>query len=226
MKIAVYSDVHGDVEALRRAHAQAGRLGCVEHLCCGDLVDEAQPAAAIVGFALSERVGCVRGNHERWLLQARREGRYRHPLPPLTAAFIESLPPSRVLRMDGVRVAILHGRPGSDLDGLYEGDLCMAVVRGLLAEAECDVLLAGHTHQALAVHHPGGGLVANPGALGRPPFVQTGPVALVSPTGETRVQESPPSASGTFGVLDIPERRFRLHDLNGRIIPDASREST
>jgi len=219
MKLGVYSDVHGDVEALRVAHRLAEGLGCSVHVCCGDLVDKAQPADEITAFVMEKRLSCVRGNHERWLLAAVRDGRYRYPLPRTTKVFLETTPASLIQDLDGIRVAVHHARPGSDMDGLFEDDLSVADVRGLLAEAECDVLLVGHTHQAFAVSHPGGGLVGNPGALGGPPFVQVGSVALISSTGESRVLARPESAAGTFGVLELPECRFQVCDLTGRTLP-------
>ncbi len=219
MKIAVYSDIHGDLAALRVAHAAAERLGCSAHVCCGDFVDEQQPAAEIIAFLMETGVSCVRGNHERWLLAAVREDRYCHPLPRAAIAFLEDLPTQLDLELAGVHVAVHHARPGSDMEGLYQDDLSMADVRGLLAEAECDILFVGHSHQAFVVRHPGGGLVANPGALGTPPYVQVGPVALISGSGESRVLDRHESAHGTFAVLELPERRFHLYDLAGRSLP-------
>lgn len=210
MKVAVYSDIHGDLDALRVAHATAERLGCAAHLCCGDFVDEGRPAAEVIAFLIEMGMSCVRGNHERWLLSALRKGRYDHPLPRAAIAFLEDLPTQLDLELAGVRVAVHHARPGSDMEGLWEDSLGMADVRGVLAEADCDVLLVGHTHHAFVAHHPGGGLVANPGALGRPPFVRVGPVALISRSGASRVLAEGSSASGSFGVLDLPERRFRI----------------
>lgn len=264
MKVAVYGDIHGDVEALRRARAQAERLGCRAHLCCGDFVDEGQPAAEIIALLRKTGTPCVRGNHERWLLAALHEGRYRHPLPPAAVGFLAALSPSLTLepgRLAGARVAVHHARPGSDMDGLYPGpvlgapgsvpgdtgndagfpgpaprfpgpapgfpglapgfpghvpggDLTMAAVRRLLAAAGCDVLLVGHTHQAFAVHHPGGGLVANPGALGRPPFVSVHRVPIIGQPGRSPGGEGSPGAAGTFGILVLPQRRFVVLDLD------------
>ncbi len=48
--IAVYGDVHGDLDAFSSAYAQALRLGCTTHLCLGDFVDEARPAEGVIAF--------------------------------------------------------------------------------------------------------------------------------------------------------------------------------
>ena len=46
----------------------------------------------------------------------------------------------------------------------------------------------------------------NPGALGRPPYIQ--PAHL-------------PAEAGTFGVLTLPERTFEVYDLTGARVPIA-----
>jgi predicted phosphodiesterase len=219
--VAVYSDVHGDLDALRAAHGLATRLGCAVHLCAGDFVDEAHPAEELIAFLVDHRVRCIRGNHERWLLAAARGGHLAHPLSGAAVAFLEGLPTHLHLRLDGTRVAVHHARPGSDMDGLYAEDLRLPELRQLLAEAACDVLLVGHTHQPAVARHPGGGLVANPGVLGRPPFVQTSAGAVFGPNGVTPIPRDPAPPVGTFGVLALPERSFDVYELSGARVPIA-----
>ena len=57
-----------------------------------------------------------------------------------------------------------------------------------------DVLIVGHTHQAFALRF-GDRLIANPGALLRDPAPGAG---------------NPP-ATGTFGVLELPARTWRVY---------------
>lgn len=223
MRTAVYSDIHGDLEALQKAYALALRLGCSAHLCCGDFVDEAHPADGIIMFLMEHEIRCVRGNHERWLLASLREARYRFNLSRAAVGFLEALPPHLNLELQGVLVAIHHARPGSDMAGLYETDLSMAGLPELLEEGACDVLLVGHTHEAFVAKHPGGGLVANPGALGRPPFVQRNRVAIIGADGVAREPSNGLGRTGTFGVLEVRERRFEVLSLDGtRVLGDLS----
>lgn len=74
----------------------------------------------------------------------------------------------------------------------------------MLAEVGADVLLVGHTHQPFQVDAAGGGVVANPGALLRDPGEP--PPALATTNEPTRGD----AAGGTFGVLELPSKRFTI----------------
>ena len=61
--------------------------------------------------------------------------------------FLAALPTQWDAVLDGVRVAIRHARPKSDMDGI---DALLAIgpeVRRWLAETEADVFVVGHTHE-------------------------------------------------------------------------------
>jgi predicted phosphodiesterase len=77
-------------------------------------------------------------------------------------------------------------------------------VPGLLAEAEADLLVVGHTHEQLILEAPDRpGLIVNPGAMLRTPVDDTHPPWLLNPeTG--RFARSEPKPGGTFAVVELP----------------------
>jgi len=92
--------------------------------------------------------------------------------------------PSWERTIAGVRMAVWHASPG---------DVMRAVVGAILATAAADVLVVGHTHVPMRLTAPKGSIV-NPGSILRQP-----------PSAE-RIP-----ASGTFGLLELPARRFTVH---------------
>jgi predicted phosphodiesterase len=65
-KLAIISDVHGDVHALRDALAQIDRLDCDQIVCGGDLVDWGLFPAETIELLRERKIPCIRGNHDRW----------------------------------------------------------------------------------------------------------------------------------------------------------------
>jgi hypothetical protein len=80
------------------------------------------------------------------------------------------------------------------MEGVYPDQIEFELARGHLESAEADVLLVGHTHLAFALEVAEVGTIANPAALLRSPA--DGADGL--------------PATGTFGVLELPSRRFRV----------------
>ncbi len=201
-QIAIYSDVHGDHHALSTAFGLARSLGCTRHLCCGDLVDEAHGADEVIDFARAKYIQCIRGNHERWFLASAR-------ITAISAAnrrYLETLPHELNLRSESTAIAVHHGQPGSDMAVIFPEDLTRNEIRSLLADAHCDILIVGHTHLPMLATHASGGLIVNPGALGRPPYIPPAHIKF---------------ETATFGVLTLPDRTFDVYDLTGQRVPMA-----
>ncbi len=177
MRVAIFSDVHADVHAVQDALKQAARLGCDAIVCAGDLVDYGLFPEETIALLRERRIPCIRGNHDRWAVGI---GRADDPdgtssaaprdstgwgLPREAVDFLARLPLRWDAVIEGVRVAVRHGTPGSDMDGVLPGVASAADVDRWLDEANADVLVVGHTHLAFELRARGGGLVVNPGAL-------------------------------------------------------------
>lgn len=208
-RIAFISDVHADVHALRDALAQVERLGCDLVLCAGDLIDWGLFPEETLDLLRTPRVPCIRGNHDRWAL---REGHDMSgwDLTRRSLEHLESLPTRWSKTIDGVRVAMWHARPESDMDGIDPARATEPYLHQWLAEAEADVLIVGHTHLTFALSTSAGGLIANPGALLRDPAHPMERAMIFDrETGE--FVPGPEPEGGTFGILELPSRRFAVH---------------
>ena len=206
-RIAVISDVHADVHALRDALASIERLGCDEVICAGDLLDWGLFPEQTIALLRELRIPCIRGNHDRWAVRDGRDAS-AWDLPRDAVAFLAELPTHITRVVDGVRVAIWHARPGSDLQGIYP-DASEEELDALLTQASCDVLVVGHTHVAFA-RSVARGLVANPGALLRDP-AHPMDQAMLFDRESGRFVPSPAPGGGTFAILELPSRTFTIH---------------
>jgi putative phosphoesterase len=207
MKLAIISDLHADVHALRDALAQIERLGCDEIVCAGDVLDYGRFPERTIALLQERRIPTIRGNHDRWAVsEGHDSGGWR--LTTRAIEFLESLPTSWTRTIDEVRVAVWHARPKSDMKGLYPDDSTTELA-SQLDRAEADVLVVGHTHVPFA-RFVDRRLVCNPGALLRDPAQPMDGAMLFDPASGKFVP-APAAGGGTFGVLELPTLRFTVH---------------
>ena len=119
-RLAIISDVHADLHALRDALAQAERMECAAIVCCGDLVDYGAYPDETIELLEQRAIPCIRGNHDRWAVMGDATPRERGTacLSPATMRYLAELPTTWNTVIDGTRVAARHGTPGSDMDGI------------------------------------------------------------------------------------------------------------
>ena len=212
MKLAIITDVHADLLALTDAIASIDRMGCDQIVCAGDLVDYGRFPGKTLSLLQERSIPTIRGNHDRWALGGKlMSGK---PLSDKGVLFLLSLPLQLERLLDGVRIAVHHGQPKKDMEGVYPDQLSREEAIRLLDRADTDVLIVGHTHIPFRIEVRGRGVICNPGALLRdavdPPHATA--VFDVS-TGEFVPGPSP--TPGLFGVLDLPSLDFKVYAATG-----------
>jgi putative phosphoesterase len=205
MLLGVLSDVHADLDALTDALAALDQLGCRVIVCAGDLVSYGAEPDRTVALVAARAIPCARGNHDRW---AARDGRDLggRALSRQTALQLRALPERLERTLEGVRVAVWHARPGDDMAGI-QADADADELRRVAAESGAEILIVGHVHSPMVIE-VGARLIVNPGALLR-----------------SKSDAFDVATSGTFGVLELPARTFRVFRARGgaEIDPDARR---
>jgi putative phosphoesterase len=189
-RLGLISDVHGDSAALRDALAQLERLDVHQLVCAGDLLDWGPSPGRCLELLQERQIPCVRGNHD----YVDAGGGTFDPLVYLSSkalAFLDAMPPSWEHTIAGVRIAVWHASPGDVMRGIHPGR--GADVGSILLTASADVLVVGHTHVPMRLSSAKG-VIVNPGSILRQP---------------PRSERIP--ASGTFGVLELPSKRFTVH---------------
>ena len=184
MRIAVISDVHGNLPAFRAALDEVDRRGPFDALVGGgDVAFGGAFPEQCVWLAQTRRLASVRGNTDEWIV-ALSEGRDPdgHPLDVMRqdagrwaagqlgddgVGFLRSLPFDwRCNGPSGQRLRVVHATPWS-VHEIVLPDADQATTERMLDESGADVLLYGHIHRAY-VRHVGERTLACVGSVGMP----------------------------------------------------------
>lgn len=191
MKIAVISDVHGNLLALEAVLADIARQGVDQTVNLGDILSGPLQPAETADFLMARNFPSIAGNHERQLLQqwdgspeaidpSSSDGYAARKIIARHAQWLRAMPQFYWLTPE---VLLVHGTPGSDRVYWLETvtpDFGRHGSRGMRAATPAEVLqrlqtregvagaslvLCGHTHVPRAVQC-GGTLIVNPGSVG------------------------------------------------------------
>ncbi|MBJ7391559.1 MAG: metallophosphoesterase family protein, partial [Chthoniobacterales bacterium] len=64
MRIAIFGDIHSNLEALQSVLADAQTQGCTHHICLGDLVGYSADPVACINLVRSLDCPVIKGNHD------------------------------------------------------------------------------------------------------------------------------------------------------------------
>ncbi|MES2453306.1 MAG: metallophosphoesterase family protein [Pseudomonadota bacterium] len=193
MRIAVISDIHGNIAALDAVLADIATRDVdlivnLGDICSGSLFPS-ETADRLMPLALPT----IRGNHERQLVTLPRERMGQSDLyaaerlRPDQLAWLGGLPTSLRIADD---VLLVHGTPDSDLtyfletvteDGLREATLPEVEQRA--GDTDAAAILCGHTHLPRSVRLTDGRLIVNPGSVGLPAYDDDRPFPHVVESG-------------------------------------------
>lgn len=176
MKLAVISDIHGNLPALNAvlADIQAQSVDLILNL--GDIVSGGLFPAETADRLMPLNIPTIRGNHERQLLEqdvATMSLSDRHASERLRAQhwhWLQNLPAELTISGD---VLMVHGVPGDDRIYLLEEVNATGVrpssearVLSLVADRNASLILCGHTHIPRQLRLADGRLIVNPGSVG------------------------------------------------------------
>lgn len=188
MRIALLSDIHSNLEALR---AVLDSLPSVDRiLCLGDIVGYGADPAQVIDLLRERGAEALQGNHD-WAvvtgdtaefnpLAARAVEWTRSVLDRGPVDFLRRLP--RTLEVEGCDALAVHGSP---LDPLFEYVTGAGAARGCFGATSRSLILLGHSHIAMRFAlregrvegraFPEGGAetlgprtILNPGSVGQP----------------------------------------------------------
>lgn len=198
VKIGILSDLHADLKMTRRALAVLEDQTVNLVVCAGDLVYRGEDGDAVVALIRERAIPCVQGNHDAdaadtqdWLLQrADLSALHSQLLNAASLQFLADLPATLRFEWEGVRVLLAHGTPENKFETLFP-ESPTARFQRLAADSSADVIIGGHTHQAMQVR-AGGVWFLNPGSVWHNRFG---------------------NVKQTCAVLTLPEIDFQLFDV-------------
>jgi len=197
-RLAVLSDIHGNLPALQAVVADFERQGVDQVVTLGDHASGPLWPAETLAFLMAQPWVQIAGNHEQQLLHHPPErhnlsDQYAYArLDPPARAWLAALPLQLRIGSGPAQADILlcHGAPGDEncylletVAGGYVRQARPAEIRERLAGAAAALLLCGHTHVPRCIEVAPGTLVVNPGSVGVQAYTDTLPLPHVVETG-------------------------------------------
>ena len=176
MRLALVSDIHGNLAALEAVAEDIRRRGADQIVCLGDNVSGPLLPKETAQYLMCAGWTVLAGNHERQVLAVDSHGggaSDRYAYSQLTAPEIEwmrSLKPHAHLTPT---IFLCHGTPRSDCEHFLEsphgGSLVVASsadIADRLGPIRSELVACGHSHVPRSVRMPTGQLLVNPGSVG------------------------------------------------------------
>ena len=184
LRLLVVSDIHSNHAALRAVLDDAAPWDTC--ICAGDTVGYGPDPNECIGALRDNGFRSIRGNHDHQVITgdtppmegapekfrfnpraARAIEINRDLLTPDSRVYLEGLPISLRLNVDGISIAVYHGSPRAPLIEYVMPEEAKMRAAQLIAESDCNLLVLGHTHKPYAIRH-GDALLLNPGSVGQP----------------------------------------------------------
>jgi putative phosphoesterase len=176
VRIAVVSDIHGNLPALQAVVADFEAYGVDRVVNLGDSLSGPLLPQETAEYLMATPWFHLAGNHERQVLtlspdQTGPSDAYaRSQLSTQALAWIAKQEPAHCLNAE---ILLCHGSPASDLEHLLITPVSngfrpatAAEVEARLGETDAAVICCGHSHVPAAVRSRKGQLVVNPGSVG------------------------------------------------------------
>ncbi len=183
MLIALLSDVHSNLPALKAAIVDAKVRRATRIICAGDITGYGPFPNEVCEYLKTNNISSISGNYDLKVLDVIKHGKAvveslqkkKRELVLWTAKhlgktaqrFLENLPESLTEELPGGRsLLVVHGSPVSNDDDVYPS-ITLKGLQTKLKDTHPDILVCGHTHIPF-VKKIGGTLIVNCGSTGQP----------------------------------------------------------
>lgn len=184
MRLAIFSDIHGNLPALEAVLDDINRRHPDATYCLGDLVGYGPFPNEVIARVRSNQIPTIMGNYDDGVGYDRDECgcAYREPeerrlgdqsftwtkarVSEENKVFLRQLQADIRTHIDGKRVLLVHGSPRKLNEYLFE-DRPVSSFQRLAASSNADVIVFGHTHKPYTKLVDGVWFV-NVGSVGKP----------------------------------------------------------
>lgn len=193
MRIAIVTDIHGNLPALEAVVRDIRRRGVDAVVNLGDSLSGPLLPLETAQFLMAQDWLHLRGNHERQLLtqgpgQWGPSDAFTHAqLSPKELAWLATLKPSAQY---SAQVLLCHGTPTSDVAYFLETVEPTCVRAATLQEVDvrlgsvdAELIACGHTHVPRTLRASTGQWIVNPGSVGLPAYDDPRPYPHAIETG-------------------------------------------
>ena len=184
MKIAVISDIHANMTALKTVLEDIKKQNCDRIFCLGDLAMAGPELNETVDFIRSQQGWTViQGNTDKMLAECSMEliENTKKAFPVMGKSledddkiitdenreYLKTLPPQKELTIEGVKILLVHGSPRRNNEDILPA-MPIEQIEEIIAGTDADLILCGHTHQPAGYQTNSKQTVINDGSVGRP----------------------------------------------------------
>ena len=187
MKIAIISDIHGNMEALESVLKDIEKENCSRIFCLGDIAMAGpEPDKAIdkiKELMRSPSFEIIQGNTDEMLsvfsfdtfnklieVNEVMGNAYLADSQLLNddyKKFLASIEKSKELNIEGIKILLVHGSPRKNNENIYP-DLKIEEVEEIIKGTDADIIFCGHTHMPCGYQTNSEQTVVNVGSVGRP----------------------------------------------------------
>ena len=187
MKIAVISDVHGNMEALEAVMEDIREQECQKVYALGDYVMAGPEPMLVLDWFMEkqsdENYTMIQGNTDYMIanyddelyetvkkmapVMAEALKEEAHTVNPMQREFLKNLPLQVEREEEGVKFLLCHGSPRKNNEDILP-DTPMETVEEMLVNVDASVVFCGHTHIPCGFQTMNKKTVINVGSVGRP----------------------------------------------------------
>ncbi|WP_316752504.1 metallophosphoesterase family protein [Pedobacter gandavensis] len=163
MKIAIISDLHANLPALKAVLSDIASFNPDQIYCLGDLTDAAPWHNEVIELIKDRNIATIMGNHDERIA-------FDHPITPLSKhslreqqarldainytkqhitkdnkAFLAALPATIRLETEGMTILLVHGSADNNEEYLYE-DAEESRISEMFRKEQVELIVSGHTH--------------------------------------------------------------------------------
>ena len=176
MKMAIISDIHGNIYALRNIIDKIDDEKVDFIICLGDLVGYGPHPNEVVSFIKKKNILCIKGNYDASVV----DGSYTfiretetnsfslpwcvNELRAENKYFLDNLPLSITMEFNNKKIKFVHGSPNKINEYLFENE---ENTKNVMLNLEEDILVCAHTHIP-SVKSFNDKLFINCGSVGKP----------------------------------------------------------
>lgn len=187
MKIAIISDIHGNIDALNSVLADIKNENCNKIFCLGDIAmagPQPKEAIAKIQSLIAETdFHIIQGNTDKMLSEFSFDI-YNEIIKTSTVMasayladskllsneekdFLKNLQKEEEINLFGIKILLVHGSPRKNNENIFP-NLSIEEVEEIIKDTDANLIFCGHTHMPCGYQTNTEQTVVNVGSVGRP----------------------------------------------------------
>mgnify|MGYP003294158976 CR=1 FL=1 len=183
MKIAVISDIHANLSALKEVLKHIEAENCDKVVCLGDIVLAGPQPKETIDFVRAQDWIVIQGNTDKLIADYGDDvlAMMKKNFPIMANAitddikrisqddisYLRNLPAQMLLDFDNVTTLLVHGSPRANNEDILP-NMPLVNVEEIVRGVEADLILCGHTHIPCGYQTHNQKTLVNVGSVGRP----------------------------------------------------------